>query len=342
MDLFASLTLPRRPRGRLSAAAEEVYLAERAAFCQAILEIHSTLDFTPSARGWGYILENAKAITKDELDLCESLINDCRKSGELPLDICSADETRAFENLEHIDDTTPAQEARWIINSARRAHLRYNPESFWDRQSHYVQMMVEKIDLRSLFSPTCAEFWVPIANGKGWSDLNLRANMLRRYADAWAKGKKNVLLYCGDHDAAGLNISKFLRSNLMDLAKAVGCPSSVVEELIIDRFGLNRDFIDAHPTLTWIDNLITSSGVCLSDPKHQDHLKPYVQDYIRKHGVRKLEANALVVMPDEARALCRAAILRYIDTEAAAKWRDAVGAARDLVAEEVLRLMREE
>jgi hypothetical protein len=111
MDVFTGLTLPRRPRGRLSAAAEEAYKAERSAFCKAILEIQSTLDFTPSARGWGYILENAKAITKDELDACENLINECRKSGELPLEICSADETRAFENLERIDKTTPEQEA---------------------------------------------------------------------------------------------------------------------------------------------------------------------------------------------------------------------------------------
>ena len=44
----------------------------------------------------------------------------------------------------------------------------------------------------------------------------------------------------------------------------------------------------------WINNLETASGKRLDDPKHPDHKKPYVQDYIREFGVRKREANALV------------------------------------------------
>jgi hypothetical protein len=36
-----------------------------------------------------------------------------------------------------------------------------------------------------------------------------------------AEGKHCVLLYCGDHDPGGLNISEFLRSNMADLAVAV-------------------------------------------------------------------------------------------------------------------------
>ena len=31
-------------------------------------------------------------------------------------------------------------------------------------------MLVEKVDLRSLFGPVCANYAVPIANAKGWSD----------------------------------------------------------------------------------------------------------------------------------------------------------------------------
>ena len=67
--------------------------------------------------------------------------------------------------------------------------------------------------------------------------------------------------------------------------------------LVITRFGLNADFIDAND-LTWIDNLETSSGGQLDDPDHNDHNKDYVQDYIAEFGVRKCEANALVVEPD--------------------------------------------
>jgi hypothetical protein len=41
-----------------------------------------------------------------------------------------------------------------------------------------------------------------------------------------------------------------------------------------------------------------------------------VQDYIRRFGVRKCEANALVVEPDIGRALIRTAILEHIPDDA--------------------------
>jgi hypothetical protein len=96
-----------------------------------------------------------------------------------------------------------------------------------------------------------------------------------------AEGRQDVLLNCCDHDPGGLNISEFLRSNLNDLARAVNWRPN---KLIIERFGLNYDFIEAQ-RLTWIDNL------------HPDHNKPYVENYLKQFGARKVEANALVLRP---------------------------------------------
>jgi hypothetical protein len=112
------------------------------------------------------------------------------------------------------------------------------------------------VDLKSLFSRVCRELYVPIADAGGWSDLNLRAELIERFARWDNAGKRCVLLYCGDHDPGGLNISNTLRSNLQDLAGAVGWSPA---NLVIDRFGLNADFIEAQG-LTWIDNLATAQG----------------------------------------------------------------------------------
>jgi hypothetical protein len=46
-----------------------------------------------------------------------------------------------------------------------------------------------------------------------------------------------------------------------------------------------------------------------------------VQDYIREYGRRKVEANALVVLPEIGRQLCRDAILRFIPADAPEKYR---------------------
>jgi hypothetical protein len=91
-DLAAQL--PRRTRGRPTPEKEAHYQAQRAAFCRLILEIRSRMDFEVGARGWCYILEQRGLITKGDFDAAESLITECRKTGDLPLDICAQDDSR--------------------------------------------------------------------------------------------------------------------------------------------------------------------------------------------------------------------------------------------------------
>jgi hypothetical protein len=332
----ADLSLPKRKRGYQSPAAKDAYAEDLAVWCEKIKVINSRLDFSVGTRGWCYILEE-RGLAKGDFPKAETLITDCRKSGALPLDICAEDDNRQAENLKHIDGTDPEEEAAYIIEIARKGYLRYNPISLWDSQNVYIEMMVEKIDLKSLFSEVCEEFCVPITNNRGWSDLNSRAAIMRRFKAHEEHGQRGVLLYCGDHDPAGLNISNSLHGNLTDLANAVGWDPV---NLKIDRFGLNADFIKRH-RLTWIDNLETGSGEDLGDPKHRDHHKPYVQNYIAKFGRRKVEANALVVRIDAGRKLCRDAILKYIDVAQVEVYRETLDQNRQLVSAEVERLLAE-
>src|SRR5215813_5015004 len=92
--------LPRLPPHRPSAATKAAYQDKVAAFCAVILELQSRLDFAVGSRGWAYILEGERFIDKDEIDSAQALINACRKSGDLPLDICSEDDKRIAENVE--------------------------------------------------------------------------------------------------------------------------------------------------------------------------------------------------------------------------------------------------
>lgn len=310
--LSNEIVLPRRGRGRPTVEAEAKYRAEVESFCASLKEIASRLDFNMSARGWGYYLEGLRAIDKGDIHLAESRINEFRKSGDLPLDICSDDDACEFANVVYIDKKTPEQEADFLIKHIRQAHRNYNPISFWDNQRYYVQMAVEKVDLKSLFEPVCEDYHVPIANSIGWARIGMRADMMRRFQHWEERGKECVLLFCGDFDPGGLQISKFWRDNLAELSGAVGWSP---DKLIIDRFGLNEDYIAEH-SLVWIDNLITGSGVDLSSPKHPQHKFGYVQDYIARYGVRKVEANALLADPEAGRELCREAIKKYIDSDA--------------------------
>lgn len=329
------LTLPRRKRGRQSAKSEAEYQERKAAFCADMAQIASTLDFDISSRGWAYILEE-HGLSKGEFDAAERFINKCRKSGDLPLDICAEDQNRLATNIEVIDEKSPADEAAAIVEYLDYAHMGYTPNSFWNDLDFYVQMFVEKIDLKNLFDPICARYHVPLTNVRGWACINSRAATMRRFSDWESRGKRCVLLYCGDHDPGGLQISEFLRGNFNDLFDAVGWRP---DNLLIDRFGLNADFV-AEQNLTWIDNLETSSGGRLDDPKHPDHRKSYVQDYFRQFGTRKVEANALVVRPEAGRNLCEQAILKYVPDDSLGNYEDTLAVARDGLRIEVANLVQ--
>ena len=245
---MSAFSLPKRPRGRPTAAQNARFDLDLAAWCAAILEINSTLDFRVSSRGWCYILEEKGGLLKGDFDVAQTRINDCRKSGLLPLDICCDDEGRAPDGLEYLDVADVEQEVTNVLDYVANAHHHYNPISFWEAQPKYVEMATEKIDLKSLFSRECNPYHLLISNNSGWNDINSRAAMMRRFANWEAKGKQFVLIYCGDHDPGGLQISGFIHSNFNDLTGAVGWSP---DNLIIERFGLDYDFIIAQG-LTWI------------------------------------------------------------------------------------------
>jgi hypothetical protein len=314
--------LPRRTRGRPSKDAAAVFAKEVDAFCALIRQINSTLDFKISSRGWCYILEE-HGLTKGEFDAAQDLINDCRRNGALPLDICAEDGSRQADNLEELDLDVEGEASR-AVEFLRDWHLTYRPISFWDYQGLYVEMMVEKIDLKSLFTEICGRYHVPIRNAKGWADINSRAEMALRFREHERAGRECVLLYCGDHDPSGLNISESIKANFVQISGATDWNPHL---LTVDRFGLNFDFIEANE-LSWTENLIAASGEDLGNTQHPDHWKLYVQGYLARFGRRKVEANALVVRPEAGRKLCEDAILGYLSQDGIEEYERELAARR--------------
>jgi hypothetical protein len=277
-----------------------------------------------------------RLINKGEFDRAEEAINDCRKLGYLPIYFCAEDASRTWDNVQKPTRDSVQNYFVNFLKAALKAPEYYVPD-MWESEDYYIQMFVEKVDLKSLFTPICKKYNVPIANSHGWSDLNELGEMAYRFSDAEDRGQTCVLLYCGDHDPWGLKISDTLKRNLSQLTEATGYDPS---DLIIDRFGLNYDFIEAN-NLTWIDNLETSSGKDLSKSyycyncrlqHHEGILRcrkcnrklyvqpPFVREYVARYGVRKCEANALVVAPTQGRRLAEDAIVRYLGLDSISRF----------------------
>lgn len=286
-------------------------------FAEKIKELSEQIGFKVSARGWCYQLETERIINKDEFDKVESWINKCRKKGILPIDFTAEEEGRKFSGVEIPDTDTPIEDLRYWVENTMTTGNRYHI-NWWTGEKYYIQMLVEKVDLKTLFLPVCKKYHIPIATSKGWSSMLQRAEYARRFKEAEDKGLKCVLLYCGDHDPDGLRISEFIRKNLADLQYVEwedGKSGYDPENLNVVRFGLDAEFIREH-NLTWIDNLITGSGKNLASPQHKNHKMPYVQEYLSTYGARKCEANAIIPMPAIAREFVKDAIQTFLGDDA--------------------------
>lgn len=306
-------------------------------FADKIQQLSNKIGFKVSARGWCYQMESARLINKDQFDKVENWINTCRERGILPIDFTAEEEGRKFSGVEKPHEQSPIQEMREWIEASMHSEEYYTP-NWWEGEEYYIQMLVEKIDLKTLFTPVCEKYHIPIATSKGWSSMLQRAEYARRFKEAEDKGLKSVLLYCGDFDPDGLRISEFIQSNLESLKDIVWGDDEEgydPEGLIIKRFGLEYDFIESNH-LTWIDNLFTGSGGELArivDGKivagltkqgrpHKNFKMNYLQEYLKKYGVRKCEANAIVPMPKEAKILVESVIIGYLGRNADRRFRD--------------------
>ena len=272
-------------------------------FADQLMIINDKTGFKVSSRGWCYQLEGYGVITKGEFNRVNNLINECRKTGLLPIDFVAEESARQFQGVtipSYLDNTPEESISAWITATIH-ADQYYVPD-YWENEKYYIQMLVEKVDLVTLFKPVCDEFFIPIATSKGWSSILQRAEMAERFKEKEETGHIPVLLYAGDFDPFGLAISDFLLKNLWDIHLGTDW---MPENLIIDRFGINYGFIIKN-NMSWINNLETGSG------KGPDKSNPIVRKFIDAYGERKVEANAIVTNPTAGRKLCRSAIVKYL------------------------------
>lgn len=292
-------------------------------FAEILTEMSDNIGMKVSARGWCYLMEQAGHITKAQFDKVETVINKARREGILPVDFVAEEDARAFSGVMTPSDETLQELLIRMLEDVLMGHRYFTP-ALWEDEEYYIQVLVEKVDLKTMWERVCSDYAIPIANAKGWSSILQRAEYARRFKEAESKGLKCVLLYCGDHDPDGLRISATLRNNLeqvMYVTWGDGDTGYDPSDLIIERFGLNYDFILDHG-FTWIDNLITGSKKNLADPHHRNNKLPYVKDYLRKIGARKCEANVLVTSPKVAEKLMREAIEKYLGKGAVKRFRD--------------------
>jgi hypothetical protein len=314
--------LPRIGRGRVSDARRREFQEQVAEVVTWMSAYVDRLGFAPVARSWLYAMESARIITKGEFQMAGKWLADQRKDGLIPLELVGADTTRSLEGHDdHDGEATPREYINRQLRIALDEAATYWPTSYWKHQQHFPILWTEKRDLVKLFEPELPKAVRRFAS-KGQADVNSRAALIRECQWAQENDLLPLILYCGDHDPMGLQISNAIVENLRPLARVMDWEWELDDMERcgrIVRFGLNADFINS-AGLLWIDGLETSSGEDLADPKHKQHRFPYVQSYLKQHGARKVEANALIANPTAARALIREELWNWLSHAGDKQW----------------------
>lgn len=78
----------------------------------------------------------------------------------------------------------------------------------WKNQPCYVEVFVEKQSLEGVLEPVCWDLDIPFSSNKGYSSNSAYYDASKRFLRAMEAGKELHVIYLGDHDPSGLDMSR--------------------------------------------------------------------------------------------------------------------------------------
>lgn len=148
------------------------------------------------ARG---VIENSERSYKRTADL----LNNARLAGLVDWDMIT---DRGRETVKAPSWDNPGQ----IVRAAAR-QFRLDP---WVNQANYIEVMVEKQALEGVLIPVCNQWGVSFTANKGYSSSSTLYETGKRLTDQARAGKTLWVLYLGDHDPSGLDMTRDITERL--------------------------------------------------------------------------------------------------------------------------------
>lgn len=203
------------------------------------------------------------------------IVTDARDAGQLPWGIFS---DRSRETVVQSHWAAPADILDTAANSFRLDR--------WRNQSNHVEVMLEKQALEGFLLPICEELDVPFTATRGYCSATIVYQAGRRLAAAAAAGKAVYVLYLGDHDPSGVDMSRDLLERLSRYSRS---------DVVVPRLALNSDQIKRFKL----------------PPQPTKEGDARAAAYVEKHGDRCWELDALD--PKVLAATVRSAVERLRD-----------------------------
>ncbi len=175
------------------------------ALANAILDEYRAQNFRLSLRQLYYQLVARDYIPNNQRSYKNlgNLISNARQAGLIDWEMI---EDRGRETVTPAHWENPAQ----IVEAAAR-QFRIDK---WEDQPWHVEVMVEKDALSGVLEPVCRSLDVGITANKGYSSSSTMYEIGKRLAQQSSQGKRIRVLYLGDHDPSGIDMTRDVEERL--------------------------------------------------------------------------------------------------------------------------------
>jgi len=143
----------------------------------------------------------------------------------------------------------------------------------WDRQPSYVEVWIEKDALLGVIEGVCKQYEVSYMACRGYASVSEIWRASQRLLSRIERDKQPVILYLGDHDPSGIDMTRDIRDRLNTFL--AGSSSPLRPD--VRRLALNRDQINLYNP----------------PPNPAKEADSRAKDYIREHGDHCWELDAL-------------------------------------------------
>lgn len=173
------------------------------------------------------IIENTERSYKN----VGNLVSDARLAGRIDWDMIK-DRGREMVSNPHWQDPANFIE---VVAPQYRFDL-------WADQPSYVEVMVEKQALEGVLEPVCRSLDVPFTANKGYSSSSAMYEASKRFLKRAEEGKELFVIYLGDHDPSGIDMSRDVGERLNHFVNtSMGFSENEGDLLTVKRVALNME-----------------------------------------------------------------------------------------------------
>ena len=233
-----------------------------------------------------------------------SLLSDARLAGLVDWDLIED------RNRETIRNPHWESESEFMRSVARQFRI-----DLWGGQPFHVEVMVEKAALEGVLEPVCRELDVPFTSNRGYSSSSAMYECGKRIEDALSDEQKIVMVYLGDHDPSGIDMTR-------DVYERLGLFGGVLEWDAGELY-LAEDRLDEHDgNETFGCERFRIRRIALTMGQIEEYAPPpnpakitdsRATGYIRRFGSESWELDALD--PDVLASLVRNEVAAYRDDD---------------------------